>query len=104
MRARNLDQAFDLANGTKFALTGGVYSRSPVTIRRARNEFEVGNLYLNRDITGAMVNRHPFGGFRMSGVGSKAGGPDYLLQFLVPVNVTENTMRRGFAPAADETK
>lgn len=104
MRARNLDQAFDLANGTKFALTGGVYSRSPVTLRRARNEFEVGNLYLNRDITGAMVNRHPFGGFRMSGVGSKAGGPDYLLQFLVPVNVTENTMRRGFAPAADETK
>ena len=102
MRARNLDQAFDLANDTKFALTGGVYSRSPVTLRRARNEFEVGNLYLNRDITGAMVNRHPFGGFRMSGVGSKAGGPDYLLQFLVPVNVTENTMRRGFAPATDK--
>ena len=104
IRARNLDQAFDIANGTRFALTGGVYSRSPVTLRRARNEFEVGNLYLNRDITGAMVNRHPFGGFRMSGIGSKAGGPDYLLQFLVPVNVTENTMRRGFAPAVDDTK
>ncbi|MCA9034454.1 MAG: L-glutamate gamma-semialdehyde dehydrogenase, partial [Planctomycetaceae bacterium] len=104
IRAKNLDQAFDIANGTRFALTGGVYSRSPVTLRRARNEFEVGNLYLNRDITGAMVNRHPFGGYRMSGIGSKAGGPDYLLQFLVPVNITENTMRRGFAPAVDDSK
>jgi RHH-type proline utilization regulon transcriptional repressor/proline dehydrogenase/delta 1-pyrroline-5-carboxylate dehydrogenase len=101
MRAKNLDEAFQIANGTKYALTGGVYSRSPQTLNRARNEFDVGNLYLNREITGAMVQRHPFGGYRMSGIGSKAGGPDYLLQFLVPVNITENTMRRGFAPKQD---
>lgn len=104
IRAKSLDQAFSIANGTRYALTGGVYSRSPVTLRRARNEFEVGNLYLNREITGALVSRHPFGGFRMSGIGSKAGGPDYLQQFLIPVNITENTLRRGFAPAPDEGK
>ncbi|MCA9058933.1 MAG: proline dehydrogenase family protein [Planctomycetaceae bacterium] len=102
MKARNLDEAFTIANNTRYALTGGVYSRSPRTLRRARNEFEVGNLYLNREITGALVGRQPFGGFRMSGIGSKAGGPDYLQQFLIPVNVTENTMRRGFAPAEKE--
>jgi RHH-type proline utilization regulon transcriptional repressor/proline dehydrogenase/delta 1-pyrroline-5-carboxylate dehydrogenase len=102
MRAKNLDEAFNIANATRYALTGGVYSRSPLTLRRARNEFEVGNLYLNREITGALVQRHPFGGYRMSGIGSKAGGPDYLLQFLIPINVSENTMRRGFAPKQDE--
>jgi len=99
--ARNLDDAFELANSTRFALTGGMYSRSPVNLKRARKEFRVGNLYLNRGITGALVERQPFGGFRMSGIGSKAGGPDYLLQFLIPINVTENTMRRGFAPQTD---
>lgn len=104
IRAKNLDVAFEIANGTRYALTGGIYSRSPANLRRARTEFRVGNLYLNREITGAMVHRHPFGGFRMSGIGSKAGGPDYLLQFLVPVNITENTMRRGFAPAIDAEK
>jgi RHH-type proline utilization regulon transcriptional repressor/proline dehydrogenase/delta 1-pyrroline-5-carboxylate dehydrogenase len=98
LRARDFSHALELANGTRFALTGGVYSRSPVNLKRARQEFEVGNLYLNRSITGAMVQRHPFGGYKMSGIGSKAGGPDYLLQFLVPVNITENTLRRGFAP------
>ncbi len=102
MRAKNLDEAFNIANSTRYALTGGVYSRSPQTLRRARNEFEVGNLYLNREITGALVQRHPFGGYRMSGMGSKAGGPDYLLQFLVPISVSENTMRRGFAPKQEE--
>ena len=102
MKAKNLDEAFNIANNTRFALTGGVYSRSPATLKRARTEFQVGNLYLNREITGAMVQRHPFGGFRMSGIGTKAGGPDYLLQFMVPINVTENTMRRGFAPPPDE--
>ena len=102
IRAKNLDEALQIANGTRYALTGGVYSRSPATLRRARNEFEVGNLYLNREITGALVQRHPFGGYRMSGIGSKAGGPDYLLQFLIPVNITENTMRRGFAPKQDD--
>jgi RHH-type proline utilization regulon transcriptional repressor/proline dehydrogenase/delta 1-pyrroline-5-carboxylate dehydrogenase len=102
IRAKNLDEAFGIANNTRYALTGGVYSRSPQTLRRARNEFEVGNLYLNREITGALVQRHPFGGYKMSGIGSKAGGPDYLLQFLIPINVSENTMRRGFAPKQDE--
>lgn len=100
-RAKSLDEAFEIANGTRFALTGGMFSRSPVNLKRARKEFRVGNLYLNRGITGALVERQPFGGFRMSGIGSKAGGPDYLLQFLIPVNVTENTMRRGFAPQHD---
>jgi len=104
IRAKSLDDAFQIANGTKYALTGGIYSRSPAALRRARNEFEVGNLYLNREITGALVQRHPFGGYRMSGIGSKAGGPDYLLQFLIPVNVSENTMRRGFAPKVDDRK
>ena len=104
MKVRTLDDAFAAANSTRFALTGGVYSRSPATLKRARSEFHVGNLYLNREITGAMVQRQPFGGFRMSGIGTKAGGPDYLLQFLVPINVTENTMRRGFAPATDDEK
>ena len=102
IRVRNLDEAFQVANNTRFALTGGVFSRSPATLNRARTEFQVGNLYLNRRITRAIVRRHPFGGFRMSGIGSKAGGPDYLLQFVVPVNVTENTMRRGFAPSAED--
>ncbi|MEP3480804.1 MAG: proline dehydrogenase family protein [Fuerstiella sp.] len=97
MKVRNLDDAFAVANDSKFALTGGMYSRSPVNLKRARNEFEVGNLYLNREITGSLVQRQPFGGYRMSGVGTKSGGPDYLQQFLVPVNVTENTMRDGFA-------
>jgi RHH-type proline utilization regulon transcriptional repressor/proline dehydrogenase/delta 1-pyrroline-5-carboxylate dehydrogenase len=97
-RAADFDEALALAGGTRYALTGGVYSRSPHNLRRARREFRVGNLYLNRGITGAMVGRQPFGGFRMSGVGSKAGGPDYLLQFVEPRSVTENTLRRGFAP------
>ena len=102
IKVRNLDQAFAVANGTDYALTGGIYSRSPKTLRRAREEFSVGNLYLNRGITGALVQRHPFGGFRMSGIGSKAGGPDYLQQFMLPITITENTMRRGFAPPPDE--
>jgi RHH-type proline utilization regulon transcriptional repressor/proline dehydrogenase/delta 1-pyrroline-5-carboxylate dehydrogenase len=98
IRAANLDEALRIANGTPYALTGGIYSRSPENIKRARREFRVGNLYINRKITGALVHRQPFGGFKMSGIGSKAGGPDYLLQFLVPRTITENTMRRGFAP------
>jgi RHH-type transcriptional regulator, proline utilization regulon repressor / proline dehydrogenase / delta 1-pyrroline-5-carboxylate dehydrogenase len=98
MRAKDLEQAIAMANGTRYALTGGIYSRSPGNIERARRDFEVGNLYINRKITGALVDRHPFGGFKQSGVGSKAGGPDYLLHFLVPRTVTENTLRRGFAP------
>jgi RHH-type proline utilization regulon transcriptional repressor/proline dehydrogenase/delta 1-pyrroline-5-carboxylate dehydrogenase len=98
IRAQDLDQALSIANGTEYALTGGVYSRSPKNLDRVRKEFMVGNLYLNRPITGALVGRHPFGGFKMSGIGTKAGGPDYLLQFVLPRTITENTMRRGFAP------
>jgi RHH-type proline utilization regulon transcriptional repressor/proline dehydrogenase/delta 1-pyrroline-5-carboxylate dehydrogenase len=101
MKARNLDQALQLANASPYALTGGIYSRSPKNLQRAREEFAVGNLYLNRGITGAIVQRHPFGGFKMSGIGTKAGGPDYLLQFLLPTSICENTVRRGFAPASE---
>ena len=102
VKANDLDHAFELANSTDYALTGGIYSRSPKNLERARSEFLVGNLYLNRTITGAIVQRHPFGGFRMSGIGSKAGGPDYLQQFMLPMTITENTMRRGFAPTGDD--
>jgi RHH-type proline utilization regulon transcriptional repressor/proline dehydrogenase/delta 1-pyrroline-5-carboxylate dehydrogenase len=102
LRAKDLDQALEIANGTEYALTGGLYSRSPANIERVKAEFEVGNLYINRGITGAMVERHPFGGFKMSGAGSKTGGIDYLLNFMEPRVVTENTLRRGFAPALEE--
>src|SRR5438445_3041889 len=98
MLAKNLDDALTIANGTKYALTGGLFSRSPSTIQRVRREFRVGNLYINRKITGALVQRQPFGGFKLSGIGTKAGGPDYLQQFTWPRTVTENTLRHGFAP------
>lgn len=98
IRVKNFDEALAVANGTDYALTGGLFSRTPEHIDRATNEFEVGNLYINRTITGAIVSRQPFGGFKLSGVGSKAGGPDYLLQFLEPRHVTENIQRQGFAP------
>ena len=98
MAASTLDEALAIANHSSYALTGGFYSRSPVNIERVKGDFQVGNLYINRPITGALVGRQPFGGFRLSGTGSKAGGPDYLTQFLSPCTVTENTLRRGFAP------
>jgi RHH-type proline utilization regulon transcriptional repressor/proline dehydrogenase/delta 1-pyrroline-5-carboxylate dehydrogenase len=98
IKAKNFDEAMEIANGTDYALTGGLYSRTPAHIDRAYKEFEVGNLYINRGITGAIVARQPFGGFKLSGVGSKAGGPDYILQFLEPRVVTENIQRQGFAP------
>jgi RHH-type proline utilization regulon transcriptional repressor/proline dehydrogenase/delta 1-pyrroline-5-carboxylate dehydrogenase len=98
IQAKNLGDAIQIANHTPYALTGGVYSRSPENIARVREEYLVGNLYINRSITGAIVGRHPFGGFRMSGGGTKAGGRDYLLQFMFPRCITENSLRRGFAP------
>jgi RHH-type proline utilization regulon transcriptional repressor/proline dehydrogenase/delta 1-pyrroline-5-carboxylate dehydrogenase len=98
IRAKDLDDALRIANGTKYALTGAVYSRSPKNITKVKRRFRVGNLYVNRKCTGALVHRQPFGGFKLSGIGSKAGGPDYLLQFVLPRTITENTMRRGFAP------
>jgi RHH-type proline utilization regulon transcriptional repressor/proline dehydrogenase/delta 1-pyrroline-5-carboxylate dehydrogenase len=97
-RAADLSEALDLANDTDYALTAGILSRSPVAIQRASEALRAGNVYVNRGITGAVVGRQPFGGFGLSGVGSKAGGPDYLPQFLEPRVVTENTIRQGFAP------
>ena len=102
MRAKDIDEAIALANSTRFALTGAIYSRSPAHLERVSNEFRVGNLYLNKPSVGALVERHAFGGFKMSGVGSKSGGPDYLLQFMDPRLVCENTMRRGFAPIEED--
>jgi len=98
MKVNDVDEALKVATGVRYALTGAVFTRSPQTIDKAKKRFRVGNLYINRKCTGAMVGRQPFGGFKMSGIGSKAGGPDYLLQFVVPRTITENTMRRGFAP------
>ncbi len=94
----SIEEAVQLANSVPFALTGGVYSRSPKNIEYVKNHLEVGNLYINRGITGAIVARHPFGGYKLSGVGSKAGGPDYLLQFVDPVTIVENSVRKGFSP------
>ena len=102
MRATDFDEAIAWANSTRFALTGAIFSRSPDHIDRCRREFRVGNLYINRGSAGAMVARQPFGGFKMSGLGSKAGGGDYLLHFMDPRVVTENTLRRGFAPVESE--
>ena len=98
MRADDFDHALAVANDTEYALTGGLFSRSPAHIRRAAEEFRAGNLYVNRAITGALVGCQPFGGYGLSGTGSKAGGPDYLLQLVEPRVVTENTIRQGFAP------
>lgn len=94
----SFEEAIELANRTPFALTGGIYSRSPQRIEKARRQVRAGNFYINRKITGAIVDRQPFGGFGFSGIGAKAGGPDYLPQFLIQRTITENTMRRGFSP------
>jgi RHH-type proline utilization regulon transcriptional repressor/proline dehydrogenase/delta 1-pyrroline-5-carboxylate dehydrogenase len=91
-------EGIDKALSSAYRLTGGIFSRSPANIEYAMHNFKVGNLYINRSCTGALVYRQPFGGAYMSGIGSKAGGPDYLIQFVVPRVITENTMRRGFAP------
>ena len=98
IKVRDLDEAIDVANGTDYALTGGFFSRSPANIERIKAQLEAGNVYINRPCTGAIVGRHPFGGFKMSGGGTKAGGEDYLLNFLIPRVVTENVARHGLAP------
>ena len=97
MRARDFDEALGVATDVDYGLTGGVFSRSPSRLHAARDRFRVGNLYLNRAITGSLVSRQPFGGRLLSGVGYQAGGPDYLLQFIETRVVTEQTLRRGFA-------
>src|SRR5213083_9101 len=98
LKVRDLDEAIKVANGTDYALTGGFFSRSPANIERIKAQLEAGNVYINRPCTGAIVGRHPFGGFKMSGSGTKAGGDDYLLNFLIPRVVTENVARHGLAP------
>jgi len=98
VNAPTFSKALEMTMASEYALTGGVFSRNPTNLALARREFRVGNLYINRGITGALVRRQPFGGFKFSGIGSKAGGPDYLMQFMEPRVVTENIMRRGFSP------
>ena len=94
-RVASVEEACDVVDSLPFALTGGLFSRSPAAVDLVAARTPVGNLYVNRGITGAMVGRQPFGGNRRSGIGTKAGGPDYLLQFAEPRVVTENTMRHG---------
>jgi RHH-type transcriptional regulator, proline utilization regulon repressor / proline dehydrogenase / delta 1-pyrroline-5-carboxylate dehydrogenase len=94
-RVRDVDDACDRIDGLRFALTGGLFCRNPHTVEHVVRRSPVGNLYVNRPITGAMVGRQPFGGNRLSGTGTKAGGPDYLLHFVEPQVVTENTVRHG---------
>jgi RHH-type proline utilization regulon transcriptional repressor/proline dehydrogenase/delta 1-pyrroline-5-carboxylate dehydrogenase len=101
-KVNDFSEALEVANGVQYALTGGLFSRSPANIERACDEFLVGSLYINRGTTGAMMKRHPFGGFKMSGVGSKAMGQDYLPQFMYSRTIIENTFRSGFAPMKDE--
>jgi len=88
-KARDFDHAIELANATEYGLTGAVFTKNPAKLDKARNEFFVGNLYLNRKCTGAMVGCHPFGGFNMSGTDSKAGGPDYLFWFVQAKSIAE---------------
>jgi RHH-type proline utilization regulon transcriptional repressor/proline dehydrogenase/delta 1-pyrroline-5-carboxylate dehydrogenase len=94
-RVPDVERACDIVDGQPFALTGGLFARNPAIVKYVRARSPVGNLYVNRGITGAMVARQPFGGNRLSGNGTKAGGPDYLLHFVEPRVVTENTMRHG---------
>jgi len=102
MKAENFDEAVAIANDSPYALTGGVYSRTPSHIERAKQSYFVGNLYINRRITASRVDRQPFGGHRMSGLGAKTGGPDYLKQFMLSRTLSENNLRHGFAPATAE--
>jgi 1-pyrroline-5-carboxylate dehydrogenase len=88
-KAKDFDQALEMANDSEYGLTGAVYTGNREKIEKARRQFHVGNLYINRKCTGAMVGAHPFGGFNMSGTDSKAGGPDYLLQFLQAKSIAE---------------
>jgi 1-pyrroline-5-carboxylate dehydrogenase len=88
-KAKDFDHALRLANDSQYGLTGGVFSKNPDHLRKAREQFFVGNLYFNRKCTGAMVGAHPFGGFNMSGTDSKAGGPDYLMLFMQAKSIAE---------------
>jgi RHH-type proline utilization regulon transcriptional repressor/proline dehydrogenase/delta 1-pyrroline-5-carboxylate dehydrogenase len=94
-RVADVDAACDVVDSLPYALTGGLFARDPATVEHVARRSPVGNLYVNRPITGAMVARQPFGGNRLSGTGSKAGGPGYLVQFVEPRVITENTIRHG---------
>jgi RHH-type transcriptional regulator, proline utilization regulon repressor / proline dehydrogenase / delta 1-pyrroline-5-carboxylate dehydrogenase len=94
-RVSGVEEACDRVDASPYGLTGGLFARNPDTVDYVVARSPVGNLYVNREITGAMVGRQPFGGNRLSGTGTKAGGPGYLLQFVEPHVVTENTMRHG---------
>jgi RHH-type transcriptional regulator, proline utilization regulon repressor / proline dehydrogenase / delta 1-pyrroline-5-carboxylate dehydrogenase len=94
-RVRDVEHAMEIVEGLPVALTGGLFARDPATVRYVERRTPVGNLYVNRGITGAKVGRQPFGGNRLSGNGTKAGGPDYLRHFVEPRAVTENTVRHG---------
>ncbi len=98
LKCNSFAEAIDVANDSPYALTGGIYSRSPKSIKYARANLEVGNLYINRPCTGAIVQRQPFGGYKLSGIGEKAGGPNYLKQFVYERAISENTTRKGFVP------
>ncbi|MFL6229327.1 MAG: aldehyde dehydrogenase family protein, partial [Pyrinomonadaceae bacterium] len=96
VRAQDFDDALRIANDTEYGLTGAVYSNDEEKLERARREFHVGNLYLNRKCTGALVGVHPFGGFNMSGTDSKAGGRDYLGLFM-QAKVSATKVRPGYS-------
>ena len=99
IRVRSLDEALTVANGAQYALTGGIYSRTPSAIRKVIESLRVGNMYINRGITGAVVRRQPFGGFKRSGLGSaKAGGEDLVRELALPQTISENIVRHGFSP------
>ncbi len=101
-RVDTIDQAINLANNSSYALTGGIYSRTPSSIAKVKDGMEAGNLYINRTITGALVGRQPFGGFKKSGTGSaKAGSVDVVRELMVPRCVSENNVRHGFSPDLD---
>ncbi len=104
LRARDFDEALAIANNSRFALTGGLFSRSPAHIDLARREFAVGNLYINRRITGSQVDAQPFGGFKLSGTGVKAGSPEYLTHFMDARCITENTLRSGLVPTGNQSE
>ncbi len=102
LKAENIGEAIAIANHSEYALTGGLFSRSPANIEMVKRSLQAGNVYINRKITGALVGRQPFGGVGMSGNGSKAGGPGYLLQFMNPKTISENTLRKGVAQPGSE--
>lgn len=102
VKVKDFDEAIDALNDTEYALTAGLYSRTPSHIRKFEEEARIGNRYINRGITGAIVERQPFGGFKMSGAGSKAGCIDYLKHFMYPVTTTENTATKGLVEGLSE--